>query len=78
MQSRIWSLPLLFTLLFVFALPVTANVMDGAKRVTLVNPDISVREALKSVEKQTGITIMFQSDIINDEIRLKLNLKMFL
>lgn len=75
MQSRIWSLPLLFTLLFVFALPVTANVMDGAKRVTLVNPDISVREALKSVEKQTGITIMFQSDIINDEIRLKLNLK---
>lgn len=75
MHSRIRSLTFLFALLFVFALPVAANVLDDAKRVTLVNPDISVRDALEEVKKQTGVPFMFQSDIINDKIRLKLNLK---
>ena len=50
-QSRIRLLTFLFTLLFVFALPAAANVLDDVKRVTIVNSDISVREALEQVKK---------------------------
>lgn len=75
MQSRIRLLTFLFTLLFVFALPIAANVLDDVKRVTIVNSDISVREALDEVKKQIGGALMYQSDIINDKIRLNLNLK---
>ena len=74
-HSRIRPLAFLLTLLFIFVLPAKANVLDYAKRVTLVNPDISVREALEEVKKQSGISLMFQSDIIDEKVRLKLNLK---
>lgn len=74
-QSRIRLLTILFTLLFVFALPVAANLLDDVKRVTIVNSDISVRDALEQVKKQIGGALMYQSDIINDKIRLNLNLK---
>lgn len=49
--------------------------MDDAKRVTLVNANIPIREALEQVKKQAGVSLMFQSDIIDENIRLKLNLK---
>lgn len=75
MQSRIRLLTFLFTLLFVFTLPTTAKVLDGIIHVTIVNSDISVREALDEVKKQVGGALMYQSDIINDKIRLNLNLK---
>lgn len=75
MQSRIRLLSILFALFFVFALPATAKVLDGVIHVTIVNSDISVREALDEVKKQVGGALMYQSDIINDKIRLNLNLK---
>ena len=74
-QNYIRLLTILFTLFFVFALPVAADVLDDVKRVTIVNSDISVREALDQVKKQIGGALMYQSDIINDKIRLNLNLK---
>uniref|UniRef100_UPI002FD8EEEA SusC/RagA family TonB-linked outer membrane protein n=1 Tax=Bacteroides congonensis TaxID=1871006 RepID=UPI002FD8EEEA len=74
-QNYIRLLTILFTLLFVFALPVAADILDDVKRVTIVNSDISVREALDQVKKQIGGALMYQSDIINDKIRLNLNLK---
>lgn len=75
MQCHLRLLAFLFTLLFVFASPATASVSDDTDRVTIVNSDISVREALNQVKKQIRWALMYQSDIINDKIRLNLNLK---
>lgn len=74
-QRSIRLLAFLFTLLFAFASPAAASVLDDAKRVTIVNPSISVREALEEVKKQSGISLMYQSDIIDEKVRLNLNLK---
>lgn len=74
-QNRIRSFAFLFTLLWVVALSAAAGVLDNAKPVTLVNPDISVKAALEEVKKQSGVSLMYQSDIIDDKISLNLNLR---
>ena len=62
-------------LLFAFALPSVANVFDDAKLITIVNRDISVREALEQVKKQSGVSLMFQSGIVENKPHLSLDLR---
>lgn len=62
-------------LLFAFVLPSVANVFDDAKLITIVNRDISVREALEQVKKQSGVSLMFQSGIVENKPHLSLDLR---
>ena len=62
-------------LFLTFVPPVSAGILDDAKSVTIVNSSISVRDALEQVKKQSKVSLMFQSDIIDDQLRLNLNLK---
>lgn len=66
---------IILTLLFAFALPSVANVLDNAKLITIVNSDISVREALEQVKKQSGVSLMYQSGIVESKPHLHLNLR---
>lgn len=52
-----------------------ANVFDDAKLITIVNRDISVREALEQVKKQSGVSLMFQSGIVENKPHLSLDLR---
>lgn len=75
MRNNFRTLFLSAVLFLTFALPVSADVLDEANPVTIVNRDISVRDALEQVKKQSGVSLMYQSDIINEQLRLDLNLK---
>lgn len=75
MADRIRSIALLVTMLWAFALPASAGILDDAKPITIVNADISVRDALNEVKKQSGVALMYQSDIVDDNIRLNLKLQ---
>lgn len=75
MRDNFRTLFLFVALFLTFALPVSANILDEANPVTIVSRDISVRGALEQVKKQSGVSLMYQSDIINDQLRLNLNLK---
>lgn len=73
--DRLWSLAAILTLLFAFASPSVANVIDDAKLVTIVNSSISVKDALEQVKKQSGVSIMYQSNIIDKNATLNLTLR---
>lgn len=75
MADRIRSIALLVAMLWAFALPASAGILDDAKPVTIINADISVRDALNEVKKQSGVALMYQSDIIDDNLRLNLKLR---
>lgn len=69
------SLAFLVAMLWALALPVSASVLDDAKPITIVNADISVRDALNQVKSQSGVALMYQSDIVDGKIRLNLKLQ---
>lgn len=69
------GLAILLTCLFAFTLPLAANVLDNAKLITIVNPDISVREALEQVKKQSGVSLMYRSSIVEGKPHLNLDLR---
>lgn len=75
MFKNIREMAVILTLLFAFALPSVANVLDDAKLVTIVNPDISVRDALEQVKKQSGVSLMYRSGIVENKPRLHLELR---
>lgn len=75
MAERIRSIAFLVAMLWAFALPTSAGILDDAKPVTIVNADISVRDALNKVKQQSGVALMYQSDIVDDNIRLNLKLR---
>lgn len=75
MLKQLRELAIILTLLFSFALPSVANVLDDAKLITIVNSDISVRDALEQVKKQSGVSLMYQSAIVENKKNLNLNLK---
>ena len=73
--EQLRELAIILTLLFAFALPSVANVLDNAKLITIVNSDISVRDALDQVKKQSGVSLMYQSGIVDNKQHLNLNLR---
>lgn len=73
--EQLRELAIILTLLFAFALPSAANVLDNAKLITIVNSDISVRDALEQVKKQSGVSLMYQSGIVDNKQHLNLNLR---
>lgn len=73
--EQLRELAIILTLLFAFALPSVANVLDNAKLITIVNSDIPVRDALEQVKKQSGVSLMYQSDIVDNKLHLNLNLR---
>lgn len=73
--EQLRELAIILTLLFAFALPSVANVLDNAKLITIVNSDILVRDALEQVKKQSGVSLMYQSGIVDNKQHLNLNLR---
>lgn len=73
--EQLRELAIILTLLFAFALPSVANVLDNAKLITIVNSDIPVRDALEQVKKQSGVSLMYQSGIVDNKQHLNLNLR---
>lgn len=73
--EQLRELAIILTLLFAFALPSAANVLDNAKLITIVNSDIPVRDALEQVKKQSGVSLMYQSGIVDNKLHLNLNLR---
>ena len=73
-RSRLQVLSVILGLLFTFALPSSAGVVEDAKPVTIVSSGISVKDALNEVKKQSGVSIMYKSDIIDKNATLTLSL----
>lgn len=69
------NLMVIVLLLSSYTLPARAGVLDGAQLITIVNRDISVREALEQVKKQSGVALMYRSAVVAGKPHLNLNLQ---
>src|SRR5688500_2621372 len=66
---------LLAMLAFAYVLQMPAASAQGQKRVTLQsgNESISLADIFKALKQQTGLTVFYNNQVLNDQEKLKVN-----